>query len=439
MKRERLLTLFLIALLLGLTLLVEASLLSVMKAWEGGGNPLPTLSRTMKTAKVIGLTALAALILLTFLTLRDIRKGRGAPMVTLDPFYRMLESFQERERNLLKEKAAEKRRTEEALVLYRALFDTPSLAILLVDRFGRLLRWNPLGAKLFGDGSDPLPLTSVSSQRGLFPLLKEAVDEFFSWTQPFAEREVEREGRVLSLYLIRVEEEKAFLMAVDITELRKTQRELALKSRQEQLGQMASYLSHELKNSLGVVLGSLERVKLPQEKGVSRALGESKRMLLLVERYLELSRSSPVRWERIPLSEVLEEAARDEGIPLENRTEGRSVWGDRVLLLSVWSNLFRNSREAGAKRVTVSVEREERELLLRVEDDGPGIAPAYREKIFLPFFSTKGENTGMGLALVSKLLSDQGGWIELLESSSGALFSIGLPLSPGNGEREGSV
>jgi len=87
----------------------------------------------------------------------------------------------------------------------------------------------------------------------------------------------------------------------------------------------------------------------------------------------------------------------------------------------------------------VSVEREERELLLRVEDDGPGIAPAYREKIFLPFFSTKGENTGMGLALVSKLLSDQGGWIELLESSSGALFSIGLPLSPGNGEREGSV
>ena len=245
MKRERLLTLFLIALLLGLTLLVEASLLSVMKAWEGGGNPLPTLSRTMKTAKVIGLTALAALILLTFLTLRDIRKGRGAPMVTLDPFYRMLESFQERERNLLKEKAAEKRRTEEALVLYRALFDTPSLAILLVDRFGRLLRWNPLGAKLFGDGSDPLPLTSVSSQRGLFPLLKEAVDEFFSWTQPFAEREVEREGRVLSLYLIRVEEEKAFLMAVDITELRKTQRELAIKSRQEQLGQMASYLSHE--------------------------------------------------------------------------------------------------------------------------------------------------------------------------------------------------
>ncbi|MBE3141790.1 MAG: hypothetical protein IMZ53_14540, partial [Thermoplasmata archaeon] len=61
---------------------------------------------------------------------------------------------------------------------------------------------------------------------------------------------------------------------------------------------------------------------------------------------------------------------------------------------------------------------------ITIRDDGPGIAAAVQEKIWLPFFSTRDKGTGMGLATVKKLVNTLNGDIQLLESSSGAVFRI---------------
>lgn len=94
-----------------------------------------------------------------------------------------------------------------------------------------------------------------------------------------------------------------------------------------------------------------------------------------------------------------------------------------MLLNVIFSNLALNAGQAGAHRLQVEFPADENTLIM-VSDDGPGIPAAVRDKIWLPFFSTRDKGTGMGLATVKKLVSALNGDIQLLESKSGAVFRI---------------
>lgn len=65
--------------------------------------------------------------------------------------------------------------------------------------------------------------------------------------------------------------------------------------------------------------------------------------------------------------------------------------------------------------------------LVRIDDNGPGIPEHVREQIFEPFFSTKEEGTGLGLALARRILEEHGGWLNLRHSGRGAGFVLVLP------------
>ena len=99
---------------------------------------------------------------------------------------------------------------------------------------------------------------------------------------------------------------------------------------------------------------------------------------------------------------------------------------------AVFGQLVRNAREHGATQVRIAARREAARLVVTVSDNGSGISPGNRERVFEPFFTTRREagGTGMGLQIVRSMLTAHGGSILLLETESGAAFEVIVPLAP---------
>ena len=129
--------------------------------------------------------------------------------------------------------------------------------------------------------------------------------------------------------------------------------------------------------------------------------------------------------------------ARAAGGGVEVRGEFGSIDGDEVLLRQAFSNLLRNAVEACtavslAPLVVIEseVDAVHRMLRIAVSDNGPGIEPSARERVFQPFFTSKRNGTGLGLALVQKIIVFHNGRINVGSSpQGGASFQITLPLS----------
>ncbi len=112
------------------------------------------------------------------------------------------------------------------------------------------------------------------------------------------------------------------------------------------------------------------------------------------------------------------------------------VQGDEVPLQQVLLNLVNNAMDAMSQvpaeqrvlTLKTSIQFQNRSGLLVVEDQGPGVPDKLRTKLFQPFFTTKGEGLGMGLAICQTILQTLGGSIQLLDKAEpGATFQVVLP------------
>ena len=162
----------------------------------------------------------------------------------------------------------------------------------------------------------------------------------------------------------------------------------------------------------------------------------------VVTNFLNFARPAQLVLSNVDLRSICERAveeirtdARALGGDIEIRGEFALVDGDEVLLRQALSNLLRNAVEACAGSSTVprivvqsEVDRQQRLMKVAVNDNGPGIAPALRERIFRPFFSHDGGGTGLGLAIARELASALGGRIELDSAPGhGSRFELVLP------------
>jgi len=113
------------------------------------------------------------------------------------------------------------------------------------------------------------------------------------------------------------------------------------------------------------------------------------------------------------------------------------VEGDRLKLKLVFSNLVRNAAEAGGAdgRVRLTAGAGGGRAAVSVDDDGPGVSPAVRARLFRPFTTTKPAGTGLGLAIARKLVDLHGGEIRLSDGPlGGARFTVWLPLRGDGGK-----
>jgi len=217
------------------------------------------------------------------------------------------------------------------------------------------------------------------------------------------------------------------------------------------LGQLSAGLAHEIRNPLGVIKGSAETLakKLPPSDPLAAELAgyissEVNRLNALVSRFLDFAR--PLRLERRPteIPPLVDRALKsaharwpDAKIEVE-RVDGASlpqVPVDAELCEQVFTNLAFNAYQAmsdkgGKLQVRVASAQADGRLGVEVsfEDSGTGIAADVREQIFNPFFTTKKEGVGLGLSIVSKIVDEHRGMIQVSsEPGHGACFRVFLP------------
>jgi len=232
-----------------------------------------------------------------------------------------------------------------------------------------------------------------------------------------------------------------------LDEIQTLQDEVAHSRRLSSMGQMTARLAHQVRTPLSTALlyaSQLNQSKLPAQQHdcfVERLLTGLRHLDHMVNDMLVFARdSSPCDAENIFLPDVLEQV-RQTLLPQLEAQHARWVVdtgdeipvtsGQREVLASVLSNLAGNALNAGGEGVQLnwSINADQSQLLLVLEDNGPGIPESLHEQIFEPFFTTRANGTGLGLAVVRAVIAAHHGTVELDPScTEGARFMVRLPV-----------
>jgi signal transduction histidine kinase len=210
------------------------------------------------------------------------------------------------------------------------------------------------------------------------------------------------------------------------------------------LGQLSAGLAHELRNPLGTIKASAELLQrnVSAENEVSREMAgfiasEVDRTNSLVTRFLQFARPLKLQLATADLSQTLDRAI----VLVEREAKGAAIYRnyqpevapfpfDAELLERVFYNLILNAVQASPPGGAVSVKTRAGHDCVEVSviDRGVGIDPQQRDSIFNPFFTTKPEGVGLGLAIVSKIVDEHGGKITVeSEPGKGSVFHVVLP------------
>jgi len=241
----------------------------------------------------------------------------------------------------------------------------------------------------------------------------------------------------------------AVCLFTDLTDVKDLEEQLRLKDSLATVGELTAGIAHEFRNGLATIHGYsklIDPALLPEayRPYVQGIRAETESLSQVVTNFLNFARPEQLTLTNVDFGAICERAAEE--IRPDARLAGGEVTiigefgrttGDEVLLKQAFSNLMRNALEAciGASKVPeieirADVDRGQRTLKVTVNDNGPGIRADMRERIFRPFVTSKRSGTGLGLALVQKIIVFHNGRVVAGASpQGGASFQITLPLA----------
>jgi two-component system sensor histidine kinase AtoS len=248
-------------------------------------------------------------------------------------------------------------------------------------------------------------------------------------------------------------ERGALCLLTDITEVTRLREQVALKRNLESLGEMSAGLAHEFKNAMATLHGYAQFLQSidHDERGTAAAEGLLQEVRSLSEMstaFLNFARPQPLQLEDVSLDELINECARELKPLFEERrvelivslgaqASSLLIQGDARMLRQALLNLLRNAAEAieednTVRRVTVNLstqtEHGRQWAVISIRDTGHGIPEGDLQRIFIPFFTTKSQGHGVGLALVHRVITEHGGTLTVANAADGgASFTIRLP------------
>lgn len=228
-------------------------------------------------------------------------------------------------------------------------------------------------------------------------------------------------------------------MAANLREARDRQRREFQREKITALGELSLAMAHEIRNPIGVINTAtklLERAEDPHKReDLQRMIREEcQRVDRLLKDFQQLARHRKPQLTSIdpslPLDKALQVmlAGRDDvSVERDYRHGETRICADAELLQQAWVNLVRNALEAmaGSGQLRVGSMLEDNQVVLYLQDSGPGIPVEQMTRLFEPFFTTKSGGSGLGLTLASTLVQASGASLELVpDSAGGACFAM---------------
>ncbi len=241
------------------------------------------------------------------------------------------------------------------------------------------------------------------------------------------------------------------VVLVDLTEIRRLESELHLAERLAEVGKLSATLAHEIKNPLTPILTFIQLVKEGNHDPevytdfADVAYREAQRINNLLQELLDISHPEKLDLEECNINHLIEETslllkveAEKKGISVINNLseEVPSFPTDENRMKQVIINLGRNAIESMGRKGTLEISTHYElvqeglgKVILSIKDSGKGIPKEYLSRIFDIFYTTKKNGTGLGLALVKKVVEAHGGDVEVeSEVGKGSEFRIVLPV-----------
>jgi len=349
---------------------------------------------------------------------------------------------------------AMKARAEASERLSGEIIASMTSGLLVVGQDGIVRILNRAGRRLLGLPEADWTRNYREVLSGAAPLA-DVIDECLTTVEPIVRRAVkmDREGSGASYLGITVSPVRdeaghahgAICLFSDLSTVIDLEEQLRLKDSLARVGELTAGIAHEFRNGLATIHGysrllDLERVPPDFRPYVQGIRDETDALGQIVTNFLNFAKPAELTLGPVDIGAIAERAAE------EIRTEARSrggdvtvrgsfgvVEGDEVLLRQAFSNLCRNALEACTSvrpHILVEGVREGNvSLRVSVSDNGPGLDPKVADRIFRPFFTTKAKGTGLGLALVQKIIVTHNGRIHAANSGSGgACLTVTLPL-----------
>lgn len=357
------------------------------------------------------------------------------------------------------------------------LFNSLPSMLVSLDRQGRIIHWNNAAEKY-----TQVPVEQALSQVvwQLIPFLKPFEPVFEEVLVSQVSQEMEKEITIrskkrylyLSIHPLNVNQDKGAVLRIeDITESKKKDEHLRQAQKMETVGILAGGLAHDFNNVLGGIIGPISIIQddIKGKKGspdVLKGLLEdveksANRAADIVKHLLALSRKEELTFERVDLNTVIKHVMHicqntfDKSIVLDPVFAPRmaEVYADHVQIEQVLLNLCVNGSHAmtimrppgqpWGGRLSIFLDRvyldnrspqgdrpvkEGYYWKLSVRDEGVGMSGKTRISIFTPFFTTKSNGTGLGLAMVYNIIMQHKGFIEVESSKNqGSTFDVYLP------------
>lgn len=229
-------------------------------------------------------------------------------------------------------------------------------------------------------------------------------------------------------------------------ELLESQKRLVKSERFAAVGEAAAYVSHEIKNPLMVIGGLARQVErqLKEQPALQEKLQVIQAEVQRLENFLgdlrDFTRPAVPAKQEVNLNALIHEVdtlmegeAKSRGIILEENLDANlpPLMADPNQLKQVLLNLMKNAFEAldSGGRITLSTGVEDHQVWFSVQDTGAGMTPEVLEKIFNPFFTTKAKGTGLGLAVIHKIVTDHQGLVTVeSKPQEGTKVTVKLPL-----------
>ena len=344
-------------------------------------------------------------------------------------------------------------RAEASERLSSEIVESLSSGLLVVASDGHLRILNPAGRRLLSRDDSSLGRLF----RNVLPSpLTRLIEECLRDGQPIVRRTLEVSSAEQSPAYLGVsvsplsngqgQPHGAICLFTDLTPIVEMEEQLRLKESLAQVGELTAGIAHEFRNGLATIHGYARLLDLnalpplyhPHVHGIrqeTQALGE------VVTNFLNFAKPEQLVLSPVDLRVIAERAADEvraeaqaRGGEVIVRGEFPVIEGDDVLLRQAFSNLLRNAVEACADvatipQITVDGRVESGSVRVTVDDNGPGVPAADRDRVFRPFVTTKGRGTGLGLALVQKIIVTHNGRVQIAAAASGgASFQVVLPL-----------